>query len=180
MLITYEEAVKQYGSDYRLQKALDRGILRKIERGVYSRDLIVDPFALIALRYPNSIFTGTTAYYLHGFSDVIPKKYEVATVRNARKIADPQIIQHFIPVDRFECGKMKMSIDNDSISIYNQERMILELLHNRNKLSFDIYKEVQIEFRNRIDSLDYRKIEQYSLHMPQGRKLLDLIQREIY
>ncbi|MDR3053372.1 MAG: hypothetical protein LBU48_05885 [Coriobacteriales bacterium] len=180
MLFTYADTIKRHGSDYQIRKALANKALYKIDRGVYSDSAVVDPFASIALRYPDVIFTGTSAYYLHGLSDVIPQKFEVATLRNARKITKQLILQHFVPAERFNCGKMGKQIDGVTVHLYDQERMLLELLHNRNKLSFDVYKEVQTEFRERIDSMNYRKIEQYAQHMPQGRKLLDLIRKEVF
>ena len=36
MILSYEEAIKEYGSDYKLKKAIDSGVVFKIENGIYS------------------------------------------------------------------------------------------------------------------------------------------------
>lgn len=36
MLLNYKEAIEKYGTDYKLQKAINRKELYKIEKGIYS------------------------------------------------------------------------------------------------------------------------------------------------
>mgnify|MGYP007005374728 CR=1 FL=1 len=63
MILTYQEALKECGSRYRVRKALSTGTLHSIGRGMYSTSRDEDALAVIAKRYPGGILTGQTALY---------------------------------------------------------------------------------------------------------------------
>lgn len=42
----------------------------------------------------------------------------------------------------FEIGKSQINYNNVQINIYNKERMLIELIRNKNTIPFDYYKEI--------------------------------------
>ena len=63
MLFTYNDCIKEYGSDYPLQKALSDQKLYKVEKGIYSSEKYASDLAVVSLKYPNAVFTDESAYY---------------------------------------------------------------------------------------------------------------------
>ena len=53
MILSYEEAIKEYGSDYKLKKAIDSGVVFKIENGIYS--FIASSYDRIILSNPRHL-----------------------------------------------------------------------------------------------------------------------------
>ena len=180
MLLSYGDALKEYGSRYRLRKAVSENKLRRVGRGFYSADGGYDSLALIMKKYPNAIVTGLTAYYVHGLTDVIPDVIDLATKRGGTKIGDSQVRQHFIPAEWLEVGKSAIAKDGVELTAFDQERMLLELARNRNKLPYDVYKEIVASYRRRADSLGIYKLQDYAEAMPRGNKYLDIVMKEVF
>lgn len=59
-------------------------------------------------------------------------------------------------------GQIKMPYHNTEICIYNLERMLIELVRFRGKLPFDYYKEIIGSYRNRVETMDIVKAEDYA------------------
>ena len=57
--------------------------------------------------------------------------------------------------DIFELGKTEMEFQGDKIKVYNQERMLIELIRNKSKIPFDYYKEIIGNYRNRVNEMDF-------------------------
>ena len=53
MLYTYNDCIKEYGSDYQLKKALLDQKLYKVEKGIYSSEKYASELAVVSLKYPN-------------------------------------------------------------------------------------------------------------------------------
>ena len=179
MLLTYEECIKKYSSDYNLKKQLDQNNIFKIENGVYSTELDVSDLDLISFKYPNAIFTMDSAFYYHGLTCVIPDFYCLATKRTDTRIHKENINQFFLQENIFMLGKEKINYQGHEINIYNQERMLIELIRNKNKLPFDFYKEIVGNYRNRIESISFSEIENYLNNFKYSEKIYNTIQLEI-
>ena len=122
MLLSYQECMNIYRTDYQLDKQLESGKLYKIEKGIYSDQKNVSEIDIISLKYPRAVFTLNSAFYFHSFTDVIPDKYMPATDRDSAKIKDQRITQIFCPKSSLEIGKVSMNYANSEINIYNKER----------------------------------------------------------
>jgi hypothetical protein len=57
--------------------------------------------------------------------------------------------------------------------------MLIELVRNKNKISYDMYKEIINNYRNIIDSLNLLKLQEYLSKFNDGEKLLNMIQEEV-
>ena len=179
MLYTYTEAQKKYGSSYQLERAIERGDLYKLSRGLYSCKDVVSPYAAVAKKYPYAIVTMDSAFFIHGLTDVIPEKINLATKRNAIRIKDKSIRQYFVEEHLFEPGKAVTNYYEVDINIYSPERMLVELMRNSSRMSLDYYKEIILSYRRRIGDLDIRAVEDYINLFERKDYLFDIFQKEV-
>jgi predicted transcriptional regulator of viral defense system len=178
-LLTYKEALNKYGSRSAISSNLDSGDLFAIKRNLYSTKNHPSQFEIITKRYPQAIVTGQTAFYIYGFTDKIPMQIDLATKRNGTRITDPDVKQHFVDNKLFKLGSTTAEFDGTIIAIYDLEMTLHHLMHNANKIPFDLYKEVLKGYRSRAEELDYSKLQRYAKKLAGGRKNLDKIIKEV-
>lgn len=180
MLLSYQECINIYRTDYQLDKQLESGKLFKIEKGVYSDQKNVSEIDIITLKYPKAIFTLDSAFYFYSLTDVIPDKYMMATDRDSTKIKDKRVKQIFCQKSSLEIGKTHMNYANSVINVYNKERLLIELVRYKDKFPFDYYKEIILSYRNQITDMDIELIQNYAEEFPRSRKIMDIIQMEVF
>ena len=180
MLFSYDDCLNKYGNHYQLEKILKAEKLFKIEPGIYSDAERVSDLELIVHKYPNAVFTMNSAFYYHSLTDVIPNKYYLATSKDAHKISASNIKQFFHRADKFMLGVTTMQQGAVNIKIYDQERMLIELIRNKNTLPFDYYKEIIENYRRRIGSLDIEKLQDYVSLFPKQSHIFETIQLEVF
>lgn len=180
MLLTYSECIQEYGSKYNLNKKIKTEELFQLEKGIYSDKKYVSEIQIISKKYPEAIFTLNSAFYYHQLTDTIPDKYYLATSRGASKIVDSRVVQIFDNSNGLKLGAEHIEYNGTSIYMYNKERMLIELLRNKNKLSFDYYKEILNNYRNIIDSLDIQLIQDLAIESPKSRMIMEALQLEVF
>ena len=178
-LKTRAECLEQYGSDYRIQQAIQEGKLFRVGRGIFSEKPNVPDLVVLCFQYPNAILTMHSAFYLYHLTDEIQDKYDLATDRNSAKIPDPRVHQYFYPSDFFRDGVETMDYHGYAISIYSRERMLIELLRYKSKLPFDQYKEILLNYRRIFPSLDMQQIQYLALAAPKRDKIMERLQLEV-
>jgi predicted transcriptional regulator of viral defense system len=180
MIYTYIELEKLFKSDYQIKKAIADGKIFKIEKGIYSFSTFVHPLEVMMKKYPHAIFTMDSAFYFHGFTEVIPDKYYLATKRNTTKITGSNILQIFVWERLLEIGKIQIDYEGVRISIYSKERMLIELIRNKKGMAFDYYKEIISSYRRRVNELDVRDIEEYTKNFEAEDYIFKTIQEEVF
>ena len=180
MLYFHKELIKKLKSDYQIQKAVSNKKYYKIEKGLYSDKEFVNPLEIILKKYPNAIFTSDSAYYYYDLTDVIPDYFYLATKRTDSRINDKNVKQIFIPNELFDFGKTQIEIENIIINIYNEERMLVELIRKKNIIPFDYYKEIITNYRKKADKLDIYKIQEYISYYKNESSLYDTLMREVF
>lgn len=180
MLYFHKELKEKLKSDYQIQKAVSNKEYFKIENGLYSDMEFVNPLEIICKKYPEAVFTSDSAYYYYDLTDVIPDYFYLATKRSDTRINDKNIKQIFIPNDLFEFGKTQIEIENIIISIYDEERMLVELIRKKNIIPFDYYKEIISNYRKKTDKLDIYKIQEYISYYKNELSLYDTLMREVF
>lgn len=178
-MMNRDECLDKYGSDYMIQKQIEKGLLFRVGKAVYSTDDNVPFVAVLAYKYPNAVVTMHNAFYMHGLTDVIPDDYDLATDRDAAKIKEENVVQYFIPHDFFNKGIEKIQYKGYEIPIYSKERMLIELLRYKSKLPFDYYKEVLLNYRKIMPRLNVQTIQDYALESPKSGKVLETLQMEV-
>lgn len=179
MILNYKECIEKYGSDYMIKKAISDGVLFQQEKGFYSDKPIVSELELIVAKYPRAIFTGASAYYYYGLTDVIPELYYLSTRRGDTRIKAANIKQTFINDDLFDVGKKQIQYQGIPIAIYSKERILVDLIRFKKKIPFDLYKEVISNYRRIIDEMDFFEMEDYASLLRQGKKIMDAVQLEV-
>ena len=148
-MLSREQCLKEYGSDYYIQKKIESGELFRIDKGIYALKKHIPEIAVVSFKYPNAVVTMGSAFYLYGLTDVIPDVIDLA------------------------------NYEGYEISIYSKERMLVELLRYKSKLSFDYYKEVVLNYRKLLPTLNIQEIQDLALDAPKSAKILDLLQSEV-
>lgn len=147
MLYDYKEAIAIYGNDYNLKKAiLDKRIF-KIEKGIYSDGKSnFNLIELIMKKYKHAFLVKESALYLIGFINEKPEKIHIGTARNALRIKDDRIQQHFysnldlsVLCENDWC-KYTHFLSYENIQKYNTENNNEIRLFNLKALFFDIVR----------------------------------------
>lgn len=179
-MISRAEALKEYGSDYYIQQKISAGQLFKVDKGIYSEKEFEPELALICFKYPKAVVTMNTAYYLYGLTDEIPDEYYLATKREAAPIADSRVKQVFIPQKLLDVGRTKLDYKGYDIPIFDKERMLIELIRYKSKLTFNYYKEILGNYRRTLPQLDPEKIRDYAEVMPKSEMIVRALRLEVF
>ena len=180
MLYNYNEALKKYKDDYNIKKAITNKELYKIEKGIYSDKPYANYLEILMKKYPSSVISGHSAYYYHDLTDIIPRKIILCTNQDATRIHNDEIKQIRMKDDLYNLGIITMEYNGTMIRIYDKERLLIDLMRNKNKMGYDLYKEIIANYRNLADSIDMRKIEEYLSHFINEDKLLEMLQDEVF
>lgn len=179
MLFNYREVMERYGTDYKLQKALKRKELYKIEKGIYSDK--VNNFTIYELllkKYPHAVLVKDSAFHFIKFLTDAPKKVHLGTARNALRITDNRVQQHFYKdlnskttgtnndkddldadnIDmlffdsRFEIAheniQKYITENNNEIRLFNLKNLLFDLLRDRNKYDRGVLFDILAKFRD--------------------------------
>ena len=64
MLLSYQECLEKYGTDYKIKKCVQEGELYVKEKGIYSDKRYVPELEIISKKYPNAIITPVSYTHL--------------------------------------------------------------------------------------------------------------------
>jgi len=179
MLYSYDQCIEIYGTKYLVRKAVENGDLYQLDRGIYSDKKHVSEDAVISFKYPKGILTLNGAFYYYGLTDVIPNKHYLATDRNSSKIHDNRVVQIFEHQDLLNLGAVSIVKDGCQINIYNRERLLVELLRHKTKFPFDYYKEILLNYREIVNDIDIRAVQDYACEVPKSSKIMETLQLEV-
>ena len=179
MVMTYTQCLQAYGTDYQIKKKMKEGRLFQKEKGLYSDTKFCSDLEVISIKYPNAVFSGKSAYYYYGLTDVISPKYMLTTKREDSRIKNEAIKQNFAKDDIYKFGITNIEYQNTTIRIYSKERLLVDLIRFRSRYSLDYYKEIISGYRNILDELDFFEVEDYAMLFKNGDKILNTIQMEV-
>ena len=180
MLYSYKECMDIYGNDYQIDQAVKEKRLFKIEPGIYSTKSMVSDVEVIQKKYPDVVFAGEYAFYELGMTDVIPDKYCIATRSKSAPLKDPRIVQIYIRDDLLNEGVTLMEINGSTIRMYDRERMLIELIRNRNTMPYDLYKEIIKNYRATIKELEIWRIQEYTDMFPKSKMIRRALSLEVF
>lgn len=180
MIKTYADCIHELHSDYQIKKAVDSGDLVKIEKGIYADTDSVSALEILTVKYPGAIITMDTAFYYHGLTDIIPGIYFLATDSHARIIKDSRVHQVYEIKKYLELGVFETERRGIRFRMYDRERMLIELLRNKNKLPYDYYKEILGNYRSLIYDLDIERIQDYAATFPKSKMITTALEAEVF
>ena len=180
LLKTRSECLKEYGSDYFINRMVAEGKLFRVDKGIFSEKEHVPELALLSYKYPKAIITLDTAFYLYGFTDEVPDVCTMATKREAAPISDKRVKQIFMPEELLGQGRTTMEYKGYDIQIFDRERMLIELVRYKSKLPFNYYKEILGNYRRILPQLNTEKIRNYAVAVPKSDKVIRTLRTEVY
>lgn len=181
MVMNFTDCREKYGGRYRIEQLVRMGKLYKVGIGLYSDTPECSEIEMLMARYPKAVVTLQSAYYYYDLSDSIPEMVHLATDRNASKIYDERIVQHFMPVGTIEIGVVSGKLGGDNVArIFDKERLLIETARNKTKLPYDLYKEVIESFRRIRNELYPAKLTDYLEIFPKKDSLLRTIESEVF
>lgn len=180
MMFTYNQCLDRYKNDYGIKKALQSEKLYFIEKGVYSYNKFESNLDILMFKYPKGVLTMKSAFYYHGLSDVIPDLYHLAVDRDGSKIRDSRVKPVYERKQLLNVGAIEMCYGNSLIKVYDKERMLIELIRNKSKLSYDYYKEILGKYRSFVHELDVERIEDYALFFPKSKMIFEILYAEVF
>ena len=169
----------EYGSAYKVNKAVERGEIFKIARGWYSDQPDPDLRVLACAQYPHAVLTMDSAFHFHGLLDERPDLVHLATPRNSTRIADQRFRQYFFLLDLMEEGVELHQMDGWEVRVFSKERMLVELLRNESLLPLDTYRHLIRAYRKIVDKLDMDQIERCVALYKRSAGLFDKLQHEV-
>lgn len=147
MLYNYKEIINLWGNDYNLKKALLDKQVFKIEKGIYSdSETNFTEIELILKKYNNAFLVKDSALYIIGFIENEPDKIHIGTARNALRIKDDRVKQHFYSnldiAILSECDWYSYShfLSYENIKTYTTENNNEIRLFNLKALFFDLMR----------------------------------------
>ena len=180
MLYTLKELIEIYGNRYKINKAITEKKLFKIERGIYSDIENPNGLDVTTKKYPKAVFTLNSAYYFYDLTDVIPIKDYLAIELHYKVKKDDSVKFHYITKRLHKLGITTLKTHNAVINIYDKEKLLIELVRNKNNFGYDYYKEIINNYREIAYDLDIRKLEEYLEHYKNRKNLLLTIKDEVY
>lgn len=179
MIMTYKECIEKYRNAYQMSKVMEAGFVYKIEDGIYSDDEYEPEIAVILKKYPKAVLTGEYAFYVHGLTVVVPERYSLATGQKATPINDERVQQIYTRNDLLHLGEVEQIVDGSIIRVYDKERMLIELLRNKNKMPYDLYKEIIYNYRKIIGELEIWRIQEYADIFPKSKMIKKALDEEV-
>lgn len=174
MILSTKELLDRGETEYSIRILLKEGSLFQIERGFYSTDPndALNDEVYISKKYPFTIITGLSAFFIYGLTDYIPDCFYLATEQHSFPIRRYDVKQSYQDESFFEVGVIYKQLDNGVIRTYDLERLLIELFRLKEKYPREVYYDVLSSFRKRKDQIDFYKVNQYLKSFSNGQSIL--------
>lgn len=152
----------------------------RLKRGIYSDHEFNSFLQVVPYLYPQGIFCSYSAFYYWGMTDVIPQQYHLAIKRNGTRIKNKNVLVKYYNSDTFLLGATVTKYANQKIRIYDKERLLVNLIIERNSIESDYYREIIRYYREHKEEIDQFLIEEYVSHMRNPKYILETIYKEVF
>jgi predicted transcriptional regulator of viral defense system len=170
------EALRHGITRYMLYSLRDRGIIEKINRGIYRlADLpsISNPdLVTVSLRFPKAVVCLVSALAFHDITTQLPHTVSVAVPREARipSLDYPPVEAHRFADKAYNSGIETHLIDSVPVRVYCAEKTLADCFKFRNKIGMDVVLEALKLYKKRkrfnpMLLLDYARICRISMVM---------------
>lgn len=138
-----------------LSEFVKRGILERLERGVYiSKDCYDDEMYRLQIKYEQAIFSHDTALFLHDLTDRDPLQYAVTvkTGYNTKNIKASGAKVYTIKKELYDLGLITVKTSFDRVvKTYNMERTICDIVRSRSQVDIEILIDALKRYTKRKD-----------------------------
>jgi predicted transcriptional regulator of viral defense system len=164
-------------SYYDINRFLADEVLIKLKRGVYKWvETDTNEIVEVAHIVPKGIFCLQTACFYYELTTSIPSEYHIA-ILDGQRIALPNyppIKIYYWNKTSYELGVTSIVVDNERIKIYDLEKTICDTIRHRNKIGFDVFKEILKNYLNRKDR-NLNRLDSYAKQLNIFNKVDDFI-----
>jgi predicted transcriptional regulator of viral defense system len=176
-IVSAQYLLKQGVSYYDINRFLAQEVIIKLKRGVY-KWVETDTNELVEVAHivPKGIFCLQTACFYYELTTSIPSEYHIA-IPDGQRVALPNyppIKVYYWNKISFELGVTTIVVDNERIKIYNLEKKICDTIRHRNKIGFDVLKEILKNYLNRKDR-NLNRLDTYAKQLNIFNKVDDFI-----
>lgn len=166
-MINTEEAKQNNISLKRLERLESDGELERIAQGLYlHKDFIVDPFYLAQYRSSKSIFSHSTALYLHKLSDENPNiiTMTVPSDWNTQLLKEKDLYKfYYYKEELWKLGQEEIeSPFGHQIKVYNKERTICDSVISIDEIGRDVVLKAIKEYMDNIEERNIDKLYKYA------------------
>ena len=154
----------------------------RVLRGLYSSGGSYSLISAYALRYPQAIFTLTSALSLYEMGDYpVEPPFSLAFPRGSRICHDRKVEQHFVSSPFFSLGETSISYEGRKIRIYDRERLLIEIFHAQKKLGSERYKSAIAFYRKIVRTTQFSvpKFESYSRRLTFAKSYMSRLFLEV-
>ena len=93
---------------------------------------------------------------------------------------DSRVEQIYTRDDLLHKGVIEVEIRGVKAKIYDKERMLIELLRNKNSMPYDLYKEILGNYRKIMDTLQIWRIQEYADIFPKSKMINNALEEEVF
>ena len=166
-MLNTQEAKQKNISLKRLERLEKDGELERVAQGLYlHKDFILDPFYLIQYRSSKSIFSHSTALYLHRLSDENPRIITMTIPSGwyTKLLKERNFYKfYYYKEELWELGQEEIkSPFGHLINVYDKERTICDCIIGIDEIGRDIVLEAVKEYIYNINERDINKLYEYA------------------
>ncbi len=162
-----------------LTRMVRDGLIARLSRGYYGLpNYIEDEYFKIISKSKNSIFSMTTALYLHDLSDRTPLIYDISVPSfYGGSLGGKDNIQlYYESKDIFTMGVIEMkSPFNSTIRVYDMERTICDIIKNKEKIDVEIFSTALKKYVSRKDK-KLIKLSEYAKKLKVEKKVSEYLE----
>ncbi len=164
-------------SYYRINALLADAVIVRLKRGVYKwAAKETDELAEVARIVPDGVFCLLSAAFYHGLTTTIPAGHHVA-IPDDRKVVLPDyppIQLYFWNETPYSLGVAAAEVEGGSIKIYDLEKTVCDAIRHRNKIGFEVLKEILNNYLDRKDR-NLNRLHSYSKQLNIFNKVDDFV-----
>lgn len=138
--------LKKLGLNSRqIKKLVEENIIRRIKKGYYEMNEVIYPEeVLIAKLFPNAVIYLESALNYYGYTDRIPKEWQIAVDKDSEKtqyknLEYPKIKPFYIEKEYLQIGLASFYMNGIEIKIFDRDRTICDILRYKNKIEKEIF-----------------------------------------
>ncbi len=164
-------------SYYDINGLLAEGVIIRLKRGVYkwvAQD--TDEMAEVARMIPGGVFCLLSAAFYYGLTTTIPASHHVA-ISDSRKVVLPEfppIQLYYWNTTPYSLGVTTAQLAGGSVSLYNLEKTVCDVIRHRNKIGFEALKEILKNYLDRQDR-DLNRLYDYSRELNMFNKVDEFV-----
>lgn len=161
-----------------LTNMVNKGLLRRIERGVYvDENGVYDEYFVFQYLYSKVIYSFSNALYLHGLTEHIPTQLEVTVYQgyNTHRFGK-NINVHYVKKDVHLLGVVDVTSPyGNPIRVYDKERTLCDLVRSKKVIESEVFK---IAFQNyfRQSEKAVQKLMKYAAKLGVESEMFTLIE----